>query len=78
MWLVPGLHRLEFVFGMAHGLGWICMCFLSLAAVHARVIPLRVGFAVAVIGAVGPFIGSYEFVREQRRREAFTAGSAPR
>ena len=70
VWLVPGLHPFEFVFGMAHGLGWIAMCFLSLAAVRARVIPLRVGVAVAVIGAVGPFVGSYEFVREQRRREA--------
>jgi hypothetical protein len=67
VWLVPGLHGLEFVFGMAHGLGWIAMVLLSLAAVHARVIPLRVGFAVAVIGAVGPFVGSWEFVREERR-----------
>jgi hypothetical protein len=67
VWLVPGLHALEFFFGMAHGLGWIAMCFLSLAAVRARVIPLRVGVAVAVIGAIGPFVGSWEFVREQRR-----------
>jgi hypothetical protein len=74
VWLVPGLHTFEFVFGMAHGLGWIAMCLLSIAAVRARVIPLRVGFAVAVIGAVGPFVGSWEFVREQRRREA--AGAA--
>jgi len=73
VWLIPGLHPLEFVFGMAHGLGWIAMCFLSLAAVRARVIPLRLGVAVAVIGAVGPFVGSYEFVREQRRREARSA-----
>jgi len=70
VWLVPGLHTFEFVFGLAHGLGWIAMCALSLAAVRARVIPLRLGFAVAVIGAVGPFVGSYEFVREQRRRDA--------
>jgi hypothetical protein len=34
------------------------------------VIPLRLGVAVAVIGAVGPFVGSYEFVREERRRRA--------
>ena len=73
VWIVPGLHTLEFVFGMAHGLGWIAMCVLSIAAVRARVIPLRVGVAVAVIGAVGPFVGSYEFVREQRRREAAAA-----
>ena len=51
---------------MAHGLGWIAMCVLTLAAVRARVIPLRLGIAVAVIGAVGPFVGSYEFVREER------------
>ena len=75
VWLIPGSHPLEFVFGMAHGLGWIAMCGLSLAAVRARVIPLRVGVAVAVIGAVGPFVGSYEFVREQRRREAAAASS---
>jgi hypothetical protein len=75
VWLIHGLHPLEFVFGLAHGLGWIAMCFLSLAAVRARVIPLRLGVAVAVIGAVGPFVGSYEFVREQRRRE--TAADAP-
>ena len=67
VWLVPGLHTLEFVFGMSHGLGWIAMCVLSLAGVRARVIPLRVGVAVAVIGAIGPFVGSWEFVREQRR-----------
>ena len=70
VWLVPGLHPLEFVFGLSHGLGWIAMCLLSLAAVRARVIPLRVGVAVAVIGAIGPFVGSWEFVREQRRRAA--------
>ena len=70
VWIVPGLHPLEFVFGMAHGLGWIAMCVLTLAAVRARMIPLRLGIAVAVIGAVGPFVGSYEFVREERRRRA--------
>jgi hypothetical protein len=76
VWLVPGLHALEFVFGLTHGLGWIAMCLLSIAAVRARVIPLRVGFSVAVIGAVGPFVGSWEFVREQRRREAAAAALA--
>jgi len=75
VWLVPGLHTFEFVFGLAHGLGWIAMCALSLAAVRARVIPLRLGFAVAVIGAVGPFVGSYEFVREQHRRDAERAAA---
>jgi hypothetical protein len=70
VWLVPGLHTLEFVFGMAHGLGWIAMCVAALVALRRRIISLRLAVAVAVIGAVGPFVGSYEFLREQRRRRA--------
>jgi hypothetical protein len=76
VWLVPGLHTLEFVFGLAHGLGWIAMCMLSIAALRARVISMRVAVAVAVIGGIGPFVGSFEFVREQRRRDAATADAA--
>jgi hypothetical protein len=67
-WIVPGLHGFEFVFGLAHGLGWIAMCLACMAALHRRIISLRLAVAVCVIGAVGPFVGSYEFVREERRR----------
>jgi hypothetical protein len=74
VWLVPGLDELTRIFGWAHGLGWIAMSLLSLNAVRARVIPLRLGVAVAIVGAVGPFVGSYEFVRESRRRAAAPAG----
>jgi hypothetical protein len=77
VWLVPGLHGAEFVFGLTHGLGWIAMCLLSVAALRARVIPLRLAVAVAVIGAVGPFVGSYEFVREDRRRPRSDGTPAP-
>ena len=49
------------------------MYILTLTTVRARVIPIRLGIAVAVIGAVGPFVGSYEFVREERRRQATAA-----
>jgi hypothetical protein len=68
VWLIPGLATLEFVFGLAHGLGWILMCVLCIEALRARVIPVPLAVAVAIIGAVGPFVGSFEFVREQRRR----------
>jgi hypothetical protein len=68
VWIVPGLKGPTFVLGLAHGVGWIAMSLASLSAVRSRVIPLRLGVAVAVIGGVGPFVGSYEFVREQRRR----------
>jgi hypothetical protein len=74
VWLIPGLHPEEFVFGLAHGLGWIAMCFASVYALRRRVIDLRLAVAVAVIGAVGPFVGSYEFWRRSRGRRA--AGTA--
>ena len=70
VWIVPGLHTFEFIFGMAHGLGWIAMCVLALIALRGRVISMRLAVAVAVIGGIGPFVGSYEFVREDRRNRA--------
>ncbi len=78
VWLIPGLHALEFVFGLAHGLGWIAMCLLSIEALRARVISLQLAVAVAVIGAVGPFVGSYEFIRETRRRDLTGANTRQR
>ncbi len=58
-----------FVLGLSHGLLWILMSVLCLAAVRARLVPLRLAVAVTVLGGIGPFFGSYEFLREQRRRE---------
>jgi len=78
VWIVPGLHPAEFVFGLAHGLGWILMCLLCIAALRARVVSLRLAVAVAVIGAVGPFVGSWEFVREERRRGLTVVNVNPR
>ena len=78
VWIIPGLHGWELVFGLAHGLGWIIMCILCIEALRARVIPLPLAVAVAVIGAVGPFVGSYEFIREQRRRTLTAANTTPR
>jgi len=71
VWLVPGLPGPEAVFGMAHGIGWIAMSLACIAALRLRVINLRLAVAVAVLGGIGPFIGSYEFVRQSRsaRRE---------
>ena len=66
VWLVPGLHPEEQVLGLAHGLGWFAMCALVLAALRRRLVDLRLATAVAVLGAVGPFIGSAEFIRQDR------------
>ncbi len=76
VWLVPGLAGAETVFGFAHGIGWIVMVILILAALSARVVPMRTAFAVSVLGGLAPFFGSYEFVREGRRRAAAGADAA--
>ena len=54
VWLLPGLHRYEAVFGMAHGLGWIAMSLACIAALRLRVIDLRLAVAVAVLGGDRP------------------------
>ena len=69
-WIIPGLAAVEAVFGLAHGLGWFAMCALVIAALKLRLVDIRLAVAVAVLGAVGPFIGSAEFVRQDRRQRA--------
>jgi len=76
VWLIPGLAGAETVFGFAHGIGWIVMVLLILNALRARVVTMRSAVAVAVLGGVGPFFGSYELTREQREREQ-RAGAPP-
>ncbi len=65
-WLTPGLAPVEAAFGLAHGLGWFAMCALVIVALRLRLIDIRLAVAVAVLGAVGPFVGSAEFVRQDR------------
>jgi pilus assembly protein TadC len=55
-----------FVLGMTHGLLWIGMSLACIAAARMRIVSLRLAVAVAVLGGVGPFFGSYEFLRAQR------------
>jgi amino acid permease len=69
-----GPQPLTFILGLSHGLIWIAMSLACLAAARLRIVPLRLAVAVAVLGGIGPFFGSYEFIREQRRREASPQG----
>jgi hypothetical protein len=59
---------LTFALGLSHGLLWILMSLACITAARLRVVSLRLAVAVAVLGGIGPFFGSYEFIREQRRR----------
>jgi hypothetical protein len=57
------------IFGWAHGLMWIFMSLLCLAAVRQRKLPLWLGVMVAVVGGIGPFAGSLAFFVEKRRMQ---------
>ncbi len=57
---------LTFILGLSHGLLWIFMSIACIAAARLRIVSLRLAVAVAVLGGIGPFFGSYEFVRAQR------------
>jgi hypothetical protein len=55
-----------FVLGLSHGLLWIFMSLACITAARLHVVSLRLAVAVAVLGGIGPFFGSYQFTREQR------------
>jgi hypothetical protein len=57
-----------FVLGLTHGLMWIGMSLVCIAAARARIIPFWLAVTVAVLGGLGPFAGSIGFVIESRRR----------
>ena len=61
-----------FILGLAHGLMWIGMSLVCIAAARARIIPFWLAVTVAVLGGLGPFAGSVGFVLADRRRTSLT------
>jgi hypothetical protein len=57
-----------FVLGLTHGLMWIGMSLICIAAARARIIPFWLAVTVAVLGGLGPFAGSIGFIIADRRR----------
>jgi len=57
---------LTFALGLSHGLLWIFMSLACIAAARLRIVSLKLAVAVAVLGGIAPFFGSYQFAREQR------------
>jgi len=57
-----------FILGLSHGVFWIVMSLVCIAAARARIIPFWLAVTVAVIGGLGPFAGSIGFVVADRRR----------
>jgi hypothetical protein len=65
-WLVLDLDGPRLALGLAHGILWIVMSLACIAALRMGVVNLRLAVAVAVLGGVGPFFGTAEFVRQSR------------
>ncbi len=63
-----------FILGLSHGCIWIAMSLICIAAARYRVIPFWLAVTVAVLGGLGPFMGSLGFIYESRRRSGLTAG----
>ena len=61
-----------FILGLAHGVLWIGMSLVCIAAARRHVIPFWLAVMVAVIGGLGPFAGSIGFVVAERRQSATT------
>lgn len=61
-----------FVLGLGHGVLWIVMSLICIAAARWKIIPFWLAVTVAVIGGLGPFAGSIGFVLCDRRRAATT------
>jgi hypothetical protein len=57
-----------FVLGLSHGVLWIAMSLICIAAARARIIPFWLAVTVAVLGGLGPFAGSLGFVVADHRR----------
>jgi len=65
-----------FVLGMAHGCLWIAMSLVCLWAARRRIIPFWLAVTVAVLGGLGPFMGSIGFVIAARQGRRASDGSS--
>jgi predicted neutral ceramidase superfamily lipid hydrolase len=62
------------ILGLAHGIVWIAMSLVCIAAARFRVIPWWLAVCVAVLGGIGPFFGTGGFIIETRRRRRYPEG----
>ena len=61
-----------FILGLTHGLMWLAMSLVCIAAARARVIPFWLAVTVVVLGGLGPFAGSVGFVVADRHNRSQT------
>lgn len=66
VWLLPGLERPTFWFGLSHGIGFILLCLMIWIAVMRREAPFwLLAAALTPVGPVGSTIGIEVIERQQ-------------
>jgi len=67
VWLVPGLDRATFIFGLTHGIGYIALCILIWVAILRHEAPYTLLAATLTpVGPLGSVIG-IEVIERKRR-----------
>jgi hypothetical protein len=56
-----------YALGWTHGLLWIGMSLVCIAAARARIIPYWLAVTIAVLGGLGPFAGTIGFIVAERK-----------
>jgi hypothetical protein len=69
-----------FIFGFTHGVLYMLTVALVIVAAKLRTISITTALVVGIMGAIGPYFGTYEFLREwnkkRRARADVAAGPA--
>lgn len=69
VWAIPGLEHETFLFGTAHGIGFIALCILIWIAVMRREVPFwLLASALTPVGPVGSSLG-VEYIERKERSE---------
>ena len=57
-----------FVFGFTHGVLYLAMAIACGIAIRLGTVPPTTGLVVIILGALGPYFGTFDFLRELRGR----------
>lgn len=75
VWAIPGLDYATFLFGLAHGIGYIALCLLLWVAILRREAPFWLFAATLTpVGPVGSVIGIAWIERRDNRERARAPG----
>jgi hypothetical protein len=66
-----------FIFGFTHGVLYMVMAVLVGVAAKLRTVTVTTALVVIIMGAIGPYFGTYDFIREARRRRRGPGEPAP-